>query len=386
MKTYGAITSRWGGRHGIPRFFAVFMLLFLMAVFAFPALAQEATQEAEATPTVEVVATVVHTAEAQVEDAPVSEPTDVHNWFDDLIEFATENHLVVFLLVGFVVGITQINRPQTRQEYESNKAAIERQKADAVKTETPYDDWLAKANEMLNEMRRISEGVVLPLPNPSVPPTFPPAAPPTVTPPTVISPVATKPPLWIPINPNPNLNEVGANGRAYFDDDRDGRAIAVPTRYIYRGVASTGSPHCEIYYKQGDGFEMALAQKAGRFGFESVVTNFVLAGNQRFAVVVKYSAKFTPVIGSDGNPTVYLGGALKSNGLPISTLPHQPVVDGEGEAQWVFQTAEEYHSLSVEVAAIMLWAVVHDNSTLLWKEFKVVPVADDYGDDVLIRI
>lgn len=377
------------------QFNRVWTIALLLLLLFSPVIAQDDVTP-EVTPTIEVAATAEPSPLAPLQSVGEgNNDGDVHNAVDDIVDGIASSLPIIFMGIALLMSVRQIGKPQTKEEYDKNRQEIVRDREQVKKTDSPIDDAMVEFRHLVNEFRGISDS--LPIPNPGVPPTFPPVAPPayppaapTPLPPPVITPIKidVKPSLalWIPINPNPYLKDIGANGLAYTEEDHDGRKVAVPTGYKYRGSTFANSPHPDTFYKHGAGFEMALAKKAGQFGYETSVKNFVLAGRQRFAVVVKYLANFTPVIGTDGSPTVYLGGILRSNGKAIAQLEQHAVVDGEGEAQWVFQTATEHAAIDIEVGVIMPWAVVNDQSTLLWREYRVIPVPDDYGDDVVIHI
>lgn len=365
-------------------------LIFLLLFAAIQVFAQDDVTP-ESTPTIEAVPSDVP-LEAET-------PVDVHNWIDDVSEFITNNMPIMFLGATLLLSVAKIKQPQTQEEYEATRRDVLRQREEARRSETPLDDLMVEARNILNEMRGISASLPTqpsppsPLPrgegsNPSLPPVTQPE-PPFVPEPEI--PLLAK---GIPINRNSTLNETGANGLSFIEADRDGRKIAVPHGYAYKGepgsVDGKMSPHCEVYYKPAAGFEFALADKAGWFGYEFTISNFVLAGQQRFAVVVEYEAAYAPVFGPDNNPTVYIAGSLKSNGRQLAKLPKQPIVAvGKGEAQWVFMTQDEYATLDGALGVYMPYGAVDDTGTLLIKQIKIVPVVDEYGNDnpaAIIRI
>lgn len=342
------------------------LLLIVLVILTAPTFAQDDFPP-EPTPTMEVLAT-----EADTGTAPDAAPISV----DSIIVFA-----MMGVFGGLGLGMTALvayltkllgNSVQTKQ-LEGLLTSVQRwayQQAltAAARTSYEWDDNFVKIG-----------GSVLgydhqpPAPN----------NPPLPTNPTTY-------PRGIPLNRNTALNAVGDNGLSYYEEDHDGRKVAIPHGYKYRAqqdmIGSSRSPHPEIYYVQAKGFEAAIAFKAGRFGYSFVIDNFVLGANQRFAVIVSYEASYAPEKGTDGNPTLYMGGTLMTGIQPLAALPQQVVVNGSGETQWVMETSEEIRNLTVAVGMYIPWAVIGDGSTLTIKSIKFIPVADDYGSDVVLRV
>lgn len=328
----------------------------LMLVLGVVPVAAQVDDAPEPTPTMEVV-------ETPVPDVPVdAEPgQNFGTVLFEFFKFAIDNqlHWYVFAIIALLVAGNLVPQEELKRRREQAKA-----------TETPIDDVLLAILDGIQTLKGTVPVPSVPVPIPTDPlPTTP-----------------TRFPQGIPLNRNSQLNEAGSGGLRFTEQVINGRSIAVPIGYMYRGQPAQGSPHCEIHYKFSAGFEFAIAQKAGRFGYAFKLDNFVLGANQRFAIVVEYEAKYAPVMGTDGNPTVYLDGSLSEAGRHVTPLAPQQVANGSGEAQWVIQTAEEYRNLEVVVQVYMPWASVNDNGTVLMKQIKFVPVADDYGSDVVIRI
>lgn len=378
----------------IGRFKWLLVAMLLMLLVVGPVVAQDETPEVDVTPSQEVATPHPLTPSPHVErrDTAPIESVDNHTWVDDFLE----SPLAIMLGVAVILGIFQINRPQTVEQYETAKADIARQRQQAQATETPYDDWLVEAREVLNELRRRQEASEA---NP-IPPSQPPSQTddavgvrPVVTvnlnhpPDTVVGVQQPDATLWVPVNPNWGLGLIGENGLAYTENDSFGRVVAVPHEYHYSAqpdmIDGIVSPHPDTFYKANRGFEMALAHKAGRFGYHFLVDKPL----RRFAVVVEYEARLHPERGDDGNHTAYLVGSIDYQGKKIAVLAQTPVlVERSSEAQWLFEATTPYDELVVEVRVYMPYAALQDNSTFLWKRIKCVPVPDDYGDNVVVRI
>lgn len=337
----------------------------LMLVLGVSPVAAQVDDVPDATPTMEVEASPLSPpatqGEVEVPDTtvPVAPESNFGESLFKFFQFAIENqlHWYVFAIIALLVAGNLVPQEEIKRRREQAKA-----------TETPIDDVLLAILDGIQTLR--GNVTTPPVPIPGEPP---------IVPPVLL-------PKGIPLNRNPQLNEAGGGGLRYNEQVIGGRSIAVPLGYAYRGQPSQGSPHCEVHYKFAGGFEFAIAQKAGRFGYAFNIDKFVLAARQRFAIVVEYDAKYAPVVGADGNPTVYLDGSLSEAGRHVTPLAMQKAVNGVGEAQWVIQTAEEYRNLEVVVGLYMPWSSVDDSSTVLVKAIKFVPVADDYGSDVVIRI
>lgn len=346
-------------------------LLIVLCIWTAPTFAQ-GDSPPDPMPTIEVIAT-----EADTGNVPDASPVSVDS-------------IVVFVMMGVFgglgLGMTALvayltkllgNSVQT-QQLEGLLTSVQKwayQQALNAAARTPYewDDSFVRVG-----------GSMLGYDTPNQPPARPPdGQPPTSKPVTL--------PRGIPLNRNYTLDAIGDNKLAFYEETHDGRKVAIPHGYKYRGqpgmIGTSRSPHPDIFYKYALGFEASIAYKAGRFGYSfTIPDNFVLGARQRFAIIVGYEANYAPMVGTDGNPTLYLEGTLDASTLPTVMLPNQVVIDGMGEAQWVIQTADEIRNLNVGVGVYIPWAVIGDNSTLAIKSIKFVPVADDYGDDVIIRI
>ena len=139
------------------------------------------------------------------------------------------------------------------------------------------------------------------------------------------------------------------------------------------------SPVPDVHYDPDTkGFKFALANKAGRFGYRFDLKNWVLAGNSRYALIVRYSHELNPVVNKDGSPTLYIGGALHSSGLE-HVLKKQPVIAGSDIAQWVIETSRDYGDMAVSVGPDIPWAVLGDNSYVTILDIEFLPVVDGYG-------
>lgn len=340
-----------------PKFnFIIIVCLLLVGITTMPVMAQD---EPEATPTVEV---------------------DVQNWVDDLIEFFTDSNIIQILTGAAILiyAISQIKKPQTLTEYERNKTDIRRRQDDAALTETKVDDITSKIEELLNELRpRVGDASESPFPSE-----------PSEEPKVVIDkPIPEK---WMPINDNPQLDQLGDNGMHYYERTEGTRKIAVPHNFKYIGSAGavdgTASVHPDTFYRPGQGFEMALADKAGKFGWVFNLDNFVLAERSRYAIVLQYNANFTPLTDGKGNPTVRLVGQIIHDGNERWELPEKMVMSGTNEAQWVFQVSKDYADLDVLLQVFMPYGAVDDHGTLLIKQIRVVPVPDNYGENAVIRV
>lgn len=342
-------------------------LLIVLVIWTAPTFAQ-GDSPPDPTPTIEVIAT-----EADTGNVPDASPVSV----DGIIVFA-----LMGVFGGLGLGMTALvayltrllgNSVQTKQ-LEDLLTSVQRwayQQATnaAARTSYEWDDNLVKVGGSIL-------GYDGSAPTPSNPP-------PTSKPVTL--------PRGIPLNHNYTLDAIGDNKLAFYEETYDGRKVAIPHSYRYRGqpgaIGTSRSPHPDVFYKHALGFEAAIAYKAGRFGYSfTIPDNFVLGARQRFAIIISYEANYAPMVGTDGNPTLYLEGTLEASTLPTVMLPKQVAIDGQGEAQWVIQTADEIRNLNVTVGMYIPWAVIGDNSTLVIKSIKFVPVADDYGSDAVTHI
>jgi hypothetical protein len=333
--------------------------ILLMLVLGVMPVAAQVVDAPEPTPTIEVVETDVPTVPV-VDEAPGQ---NFGTALFDFFKFAIENqlHWYVFAIIALLVAGNLVPQDEIKRRREQAKA-----------TETPIDDVLLA---ILDGIQTLKGNVSVPPPAPVPIPT---------------DPLPTQPeplPRGIPLNRNYTLDAIGDNKLSFYEETYDGRKVAIPHGYKYRAqpgmIGTTRSPNPDIFYKQAAGFEASIAYKAGRFGYSfTIPDNFVLGARQRFAIIVSYEANYAPMVGTDGNPTLYLDGMLTGN-QPAIMLPSQVVIDGMGEAQWVLQTDEEVRGLVVTVGMYIPWAVIGDNSTLTIKSIKFVPVADDYGDVVI---
>lgn len=335
------------------------LLLIALVIWTAPTFAQ-GDSPPDPTPTIEVIATEVEQPEVP-ENPSANIGTTLFQWF----QFALENqfHWYIFAIISVIVAGNLVPQEEVKRRREQSR-----------QTETPVDDVLFAILEIVQSLKSNISTPPAPLPD---------GQPPTSKPVTL--------PRGIPLNRNYTLDAIGDNRLAFYEETHDGRKLAIPHGYRYRGqpgmIGTSRSPHPDIFYKHALGFEASIAYKAGRFGYSfTIPDNFVLGARQRFAIIVGYEANYAPMVGTDGNPTLYLEGTLEASTLPTVMLPKQVVIDGQGEAQWVLQTADEIRNLNVTVGMYIPWAVIGDNSTLVIKSIKFIPVADDYGDDVIIRI
>lgn len=309
----------------------------------------------------------------EVVTALADEPrvVDEQNWLDDVLGFFSDDILGFvsdnweFIIILVAVVFAGRNAPPE---------LIQRGKDEAAKTETPIDDIVMRVIETLRG------GSVADSP-------LPPKSPDDTK---VISDDKPIRKVWLPINDNPNLDQLGENGLYYHERTEGTRKIAIPHHYTYIGEAGSldgkESAHPDTFYRPGLGFEMALADKAGKFGWIFNLDNFVLAERSRYAIVLKYNAQFKPLTDDEGNATVRLIGQIIHDGNERWALPEKMVLSSTNEAQWVFEVSKDYADLDVLLQVFMPYGAVDDHGTLLIKQIRVVPVPDDYGDDAVIRI
>jgi hypothetical protein len=335
---------------------AILLSLLLMAP---PVIAQEATQAADATPTMEAAATET--------PLPVAEPaTDIQFTVAALIEFFTNNLPIIFMGIALVMSIKQVGKPQTQAEYDAEQKAIVLAREEVKKTKSLLDDLLVEGRYIVNEMRGIAQ----------TPPTLPAPQPPVIDishPPvgnTGTSTMDMSTPSYnptIPIKENKYL--------APYETRLDfpqGRQVHVPVNmgYVYelKNLAKdTEYPHPNVNVNQAYGARFDVAFIAGSWGFSYLST---LVKGVEYKVSVDYSAEIT---GKEiSHLSDWLWWELDLDNKP-SGLPNVGISNGARHlAEWTITGTGLPVVVTPRIRAA--WASSGSNSAIVWHNLTITPV------------
>jgi len=322
------------------------LLLLVSMVLISPALAQDDPPDIppDATPTIEVAAPQPDTDDSGV---------DTQNWVDDLLDWASENNLVLIIpgVIALIYAISQIRTPQTADEYERNKAAIRDREEEAARTQTKLDDYMTKIEALLNELR--PRGI--PAPD--------------------YSPPVISPPISLDPQPFPIVDIFGlADDARQITWNKDGHPqvllqqphgweLTVNEADTDGNFARPNSVNVETRY----GIRHNIAHNAQRYHYQRL--DPVAVGIGRYRIGIEYHAN---VPGSGGHPLHnFVQMFCYANGNPLApAIPNSEMIN--------------HHSLQDTETSIIEWEYASDKAEAITVEFVLaIHYANAEGSSVI---
>lgn len=300
-----------------------------------------------------------------------------------------ENDLIVWTMLIVVIGSVVLNIVQAVINGRSIPADtvdkwIGRIGSLVEQTETTMDNDIA---EFLPYLKRIGMALGIISDSSIATPVPTPAPTPAPAPPSLIE---------QEIGTRLNMNHLLLEGVRH-EQWGDGRMKDVPAGYTLRWWSffsdDTFAPSPEILIGDAHGgMKIEVSHRRGTLEIDQHLTNGVVQANRRYLLVVKGIANLKLKPDSDGNVGHYkFNGRLIDGDSHIALLPEraQMTLDGNFDAQWPIETSDIYQSLAYQINLHIgnQDVVPFDaGSSITITSIEFQRVADNYGDDVVIRV